>query len=612
MDKNLKIALLLTANDKASSVMGRAFTSMEHHAKRLSRTGKEFGEVGEKAMLAGAIITGALGETVLAADEAAKAQRKLQAAFANVGKQGKELAASAKEFAEGYQLKIGVKDDEIEAVQAKFAVFHKMFSESSQQAHIFERATRAAYDMQALGFGDAAQNAVKLGRLLNDPINNANALGKVLGKLNAKDKERVASLIAQNKGAEAQNYLLTLVERKFKNAGETIASPLDKAKVGIHAVSVSIGEALLPAVNRMLTKFSAYLPKAIAFAHAHSGMIKTIAKLGIGLLAFGATFKVIGSFMGAISTAIKVTTMLGKAIEIVGFTVSVVGKLLMANPIILIITAIAAAAFLIYKYWTPITNFFSDLWDSVSSVFANTWDWIKTMFLNYTPEGIIISHWKPITQWFANLWQGVKNVFNYSWQGIKKLFFNFTPLGILLSHWKPITGWFSHLWDNVKNVFSDAWKWIVSLGTKFYDAGKNIVSSVWRGMKEMAMKPVELMAGITKKIRDYLPFSPAKAGALRDIHRVRIVETIAKGIKAGPLVNAMQNATGRLYNSMNQTVPAYASGSSTSNQIHFSPTINLSGGATQRDGEMISSKLKAEFERMMRDYQQRNDRKSFN
>ena len=45
-----------------------------------------------------------------------------------------------------------------------------------------------------------------------------------------------------------------------------------------------------------------------------------------------------------------------------------------------------------------------------------------------------------------------------------------------------------------------------------------------------------------------LPFRPAKEGPLRDIHRIRLVETIAESIKPTPLVNAMrhtlQSATG--------------------------------------------------------------------
>lgn len=58
-----------------------------------------------------------------------------------------------------------------------------------------------------------------------------------------------------------------------------------------------------------------------------------------------------------------------------------ISAVIAANPIILILTAIAVAALLIYTYWEPIKAFFLDLWEGIKSIagavgdyFADLWD----------------------------------------------------------------------------------------------------------------------------------------------------------------------------------------------------------------------------------------------
>ena len=58
---------------------------------------------------------------------------------------------------------------------------------------------------------------------------------------------------------------------------------------------------------------------------------------------------------------------LGAALGVVGTAVATVGRLLLLNPIGLTVTAIATAAFLIYKYWGPITAFFRTAWADIKA-----------------------------------------------------------------------------------------------------------------------------------------------------------------------------------------------------------------------------------------------------
>src|SRR5690606_32161919 len=164
-----------------------------------------------------------------------------------------------------------------------------------------------------------------------------------------------------------------------------------------------------------------------------------------------------------------------------------------------------------------------------------------------SPHGLVIKHWDKIRAWFGALWNSVKAIFKTTWESIKSLFLNYTPQGLVIQHWDKIVAWFGDLWKRVTVIFSGFVKWLFGLGTTFWNAGKNIIDSIWKGMKSAIHKPVEAIKGIVSKVRDYLPFSPAKTGALKDIHRIRLVETIAQSIKANPLIKAMSHVTDQVF-----------------------------------------------------------------
>lgn len=67
--------------------------------------------------------------------------------------------------------------------------------------------------------------------------------------------------------------------------------------------------------------------------------------------------------------------------------------------------------------------------------------------------------------------------------------------------------------------------------TEFFSAGENIVTSIADGIKSAFSKVTGAMSDLTSKIRDFLPFSPAKEGPLRDIMKTNIAGSIAETIE---------------------------------------------------------------------------------
>lgn len=212
----------------------------------------------------------------------------------------------------------------------------------------------------------------------------------------------------------------------------------------------------------------------------------------------------------------------------------------LANPFVLVAMAAIAAVALIYTYWEPIKQFFIDLWEGIKNVFNMGIAWIK-------------ENWQLLVLGLINPVAGI---------------------GILIV--KAIEAFFPEL----------------------YNAGANIINQIKEGIKSKITEAVEAVSDMTKKMRAYLPFSPAKEGAFKDLHKVKIVETIAHAVKPAPLVNAMRATTmSAMMAATPVAMPAMAQGSSTQQasggiSITYAPQITLGAGPATPQAEDFQAMLK--------------------
>ncbi|UAY56266.1 phage tail tape measure protein [Arachidicoccus terrestris] len=345
----------------------------------------------------------------------------------------------------------------------------------------------------------------------------------------------------------------------------------------ISEVAVRVGTVLLPSLNKLMTSIGGIMEKVSRFVEIHptlvSGLVKAAAVASALALAGGYLSLVFGGIFKLFSIGSRVISFLVSAFNVLKTTFMVLRVVVMAFPIVGWIMAIATAVFFIIKYWTPISKFFVMVWQKVKLAFSAAWQWIKKMFLNYTPYGLIIKHWS------------------------------------------KITGFFSGMWGKVRNIFNGAVNWVMGLGKTFYNAGVNIINSLWKGIKSMAHKPIEAMHKVVSKIRKMLPFSPAKEGPLRDINKIRLVETIAENIRPASMINAMRNTAFGVMNFLRNPgtgMPQLAaSGVHAGGGFTMNVTVHLSGSATAADGKAVSDAVKKEFPKWIREYERQKGRISF-
>ena len=101
---------------------------------------------------------------------------------------------------------------------------------------------------------------------------------------------------------------------------------------------------------------------------------------------------------------------------------------------------------------------------------------------------------------------------------------------------------------------------------------------------------------VVKKMRAYLPFSPAKTGPFRDLHRVRIIETIAQSIRPESAVRAMRNAAAAIALSGAVIMPsgAYAAQGPAAG-AGITINITVQGDVTERNMSTLVDRIKHEL-----------------
>lgn len=264
--------------------------------------------------------------------------------------------------------------------------------------------------------------------------------GKAAGSMQRESDSRNQTLSAQwqmlqNKlfnsdsslGANLRQPLLDVMQTISEVVGKVTA--WTKANPALAATLVKIGAAtaiVVAVLGGMMLAVSAVLGPLVAMKFA-------ISYLGIGL------FNGIG-LLGKI----------GMAFRLLGVVIGVVGRLFMLNPIGLAITAIAGAAFLIWRNWGVIGPKFAQLWEWMKGVVKAAGTAIMNFLMNWTIVGFIARHWEDIKAITYAVWGRIKDGVMAAGRAIVSFFMNWTLLGVIVRHWDGIKAAAGVVWDWIK------------------------------------------------------------------------------------------------------------------------------------------------------------------
>jgi hypothetical protein len=295
--------------------------------KSLEGAGQKAAFAIKKAALPAAAAIGFLavaGKKALSAGEAVNsANSRIEQINKTMGTFGDESAEVNKrliKLAESQAVLTGVSNIQIKEQQAQLLSFKNLAKTAKTTGGAFDRASQAVLDMQAanLGGGNAA---VVLGKALENPIKNVDALKRAGIEFTDEEKKKIKTLTESNDLLGAQEIILEAVEKKVGGVAAATADDSDKMKEAFNQVTQSIGLSLLPILE-------AVTPLFLGFANW--------AKENPG------TFKKIAAAIGAISAAVL----------FLNFVIS-------ANPITLIglgLAALVTGLVLAYKRFESFRN----------------------------------------------------------------------------------------------------------------------------------------------------------------------------------------------------------------------------------------------------------------
>ena len=331
-----------------SEFEGKGISKAIAEFKQLEGAGKKAQFALKKAALPAAAALGAIAlaakGTIAAGEAAATANARIAQINESMdlfGDATDKVNARLIEYANITARATGVDQNQIKATQAKLLTFGELAKTADEAGGAFDRATAAAVDMAAAGFGEASMNAVQLGKALQDPIKGITALAKSGVTFTEQEKDKIATLVESNQMLEAQDMILKAIEKQVGGTAEATANDSDKMKVAFSQLSESIGILLLPAFAAL----TSIMLKVADFAREHSTLIVILGGV-IGGLA--ATILIANAAMKAYQ-AIQI--LIAAKTAIVTAATAAFNAVLYANPIGLVVIAIAAlvAAFVILE-----------------------------------------------------------------------------------------------------------------------------------------------------------------------------------------------------------------------------------------------------------------------
>ena len=235
---------------------------------------------------------------------------------------------------------------------------------------------------------------------------------------------------------------------------------------------------------------------------------------------------------------------------------------------------------------------------------------------------VIYKYWKPITAFFKGMWQGLK-------EGLQPLMPLFKRIGTaiepILKPIKAIIDWFKKLIKPVEDTGGAAENMgikfgkaianiivkIVELITKVFEFGKKIGDMLANGILSKLGKTKEAIGKHAQIIRDHLPHSPAKVGPLKDLNKLKIVETIASTMKPAPLIKAMNKSLGLMTTGMGANKNKLGISGGTQLVITYSTTITMPNGTTKEEFSQLLKKHKDEVVAIFRRELERKERVAY-
>ena len=373
-----------------------------------------------------------------------------------------------------------------------------------------------------------------------------NAMSGFLALLNAGegDIEKLSSAIADCDGTAAG---------MAETMQDNLAGQLQILKSQLEELAISFGELLMPTVRMIV----GWIQKFVDWLNSmDEGTRKVIVTIALVAAAIGPVLIIVGKVISAVGTIMTIIPKLAGVIGIVQKAFAALNAVMLANPIVLVIAAVAAlvAAFIyLWNNCEEFRQFWIDLWESIKEIAIAVWEGLKEFFS---------AAWEAIRTTAATVWNAVRDFFSGLWEGIKNIFmtvvnaistFLATAWGTIkntvMTVWNAIKTFFTTVWEGIKNIvttvvtaistfLSTAWNGIKTAITTVLNAIKTVVTTIWNGIKNTI---TTIMNGIKNTVTT--AWNNIKSAVANAANAVKT--GVANAFNA--MMNGIKNICGNIY-----------------------------------------------------------------
>lgn len=529
-------------------------------------------EIGQAADIATGIMAGFNMEGTQTQEVADKIAKMASSAKGTVASFGEGLATVA-----GQAKSTGQSFDDV-AVALEILGNHNVSAAEAGNAlnralrNLYQPTDSAAKALQQLGVSayDAEGNARRLPDVLKD-------INEKTKDMSAEERNNILGKVFDAATLKTIPFLLSDVDAAFDTTDDSVTSlyeglqqagsdfdgmgaaagqaqtKLDNFqgkmtlfKSALEGMGISFGNLILP----FLTKFIEGLTNVINFISNLPGPVQTVIVVLAGLLAAaGPVLILIGKMSQGIGGLLTYGPKILSVVKTVGTGLKGLFSIMAANPIVLIIAAIAALVAGFIYLWNnceEFRNFWINLWNSIKEIAQAIADWFVEAWNTLVETAKAI--WNGLGEFFTGLWEGIKLVVETIWNGIVDFFttiwefikalatayftalFNFYSTifngikDVILTVWNAIKTFLENLWNGLKNTAESVWNAVSSFFTGLWNGIKNTVESIWNGIKNTVVGVWDAMKSKAESI-----FNGIKSK----------VESVFNGIKSflSPIVN---------------------------------------------------------------------------
>lgn len=296
-----------------------------------------------------------------------------------------------------------------------------------------------------------------------------NAMSGFLALMNAapEDIEKVSGAVNNCKDA-AKNMADTMQDN--------LEGQLTILKSQLQELAISFGDLLMPAVRSIVSRLQGMVDVLNVMPDGVKRVIMIVALLAAAL---GPVLIIIGKTLSAIGTIMTWAPKLAGAISAVKGAFAALSATMMANPIAIVIAAIAALVAAFIYLWNTneeFRQFWVRLWNEIKEVAVQVWTAVSQF---------LVSAWNGIRNTAVAVWNGIRGFFSGLWAGIKTLFTTVVTAisTFLVGAWNGIRATVMVVWNAISAFLGSVWNGIKSVITNVVNGIRTFLQTSWNGIR---------------------------------------------------------------------------------------------------------------------------------